>query len=152
MSDETGEESAAAPKNRRRRVALGATVSIVVVLAGLMLLLVFPTRAWIAQRREEASIRHRLALISEQNNRLQQQVDALHTPTEIARVAREQYHLVLPGEQAVAVLPSPTPNVLPAQWPYDLVRSIVEARAVPPPPPAADTAPVTTSAPSPTPG
>ena len=78
-----------------------------VVLAGITLLAVFPARTYFAQRQDLAAAAERVEVLSEQNTELGAQVKRLHTDAEIERLAREQYDLVKPGEEAFAILPAP---------------------------------------------
>ncbi len=84
-------------------------VSVAVV--GLLFLAVFPTRTYLAQRRDLSATERRLAVLSKQNKELSQRVDRLNTDAEIERLAREQYNLVRPGEEAYAILPPAAPSV-----------------------------------------
>jgi hypothetical protein len=77
------------------------------VLVAVLGLFVFPTRSYLDQRRELSSTEQRIRILAAQNAALSAQVDKLHTDAEIERIAREQYHLVKPGEQAFAILPAP---------------------------------------------
>lgn len=79
-----------------------------VVLSAAALVTVFPTRTYLSQRQELSAERERLSVLREQNTRLAARVKKLHTPQEIERLAREQYNLVKPGEEAYAILPSPS--------------------------------------------
>jgi cell division protein FtsB len=102
---------AAAPKVRARRRSrivipvVGSVFALAVLFVG-----VFPTRAVLAQRREVAEARSRLAGLDATNEALRDRVDALGTDAEIERIAREQYNLVFPGEEAYALLPAPEPT------------------------------------------
>ena len=77
-----------------------------VVLVGALFLAVFPTRTWLDQRRQRRAVAERVAVLEEQNRRLATRIETLHTDTEIERLAREQYNLVRPGEEAYALLPA----------------------------------------------
>lgn len=88
-----------------------------VVLVGLLFLFVFPTRTYLAQRRGMDAAHQRVKVLSQQNRELAAQVKRLNTDSEIERIAREQYNLVRPGEEAYAILPAPqpvTPTTAPA--------------------------------------
>jgi cell division protein FtsB len=108
------------PRAQRRR--LGRTLGLVGGGAGLLVVLVvgvFPTRSLLAQRDDLATTQQRLAILREQNDRLEDQLERLSTPEEIERIAREQYNLVRPGEEAYSVLPAPLPALeLPDLWPF----------------------------------
>lgn len=88
-----------------KRAAWPFMVSVVVV--GLLFLAVFPTRTYLAQRRKLVATEARAQVLSEQNARLASRVRTLNTDKEIERLAREQYSLVRPGEEAYAILPAP---------------------------------------------
>jgi cell division protein FtsB len=87
----------------RRAVWLVLTL---VVLIGVLFVAVFPTRTWLAQRQEMSSATEQLCVLDEQNDLLEQRVSTLQSDDEIERLAREQYNLVKPGEEAYALLPS----------------------------------------------
>ena len=90
---------------RRRAWLLVASV----VLVGVLFLAVFPTRTYLSQRRDLARTEQRLSVLSRQNGELSARVARLNTDAEIERLAREQYNLVRPGEEAYAILPPPGP-------------------------------------------
>jgi cell division protein FtsB len=99
------------PKLRRAwPVVLGVT------LIGVLFLAVFPTRTWLDQRSDRAAVTRRMKVLSSENRRLEKRVDRLHTDAEIERLAREQYNLVRPGEEAYALLPAPDPAPTAAHW------------------------------------
>jgi cell division protein FtsB len=132
--------------HRRRRILAAVWVSAVVVAAGLLLLLVLPTRAWLAQRNDIASAEQKLSVIATENVKLQARLKALQTPEEIERVAREQYNLSSDGEQVFSVLPAPSLINLPTGWPYTLVNEIVAVQAAAAP---ASSAPTTVASTAP---
>ena len=90
-----------------RRSVWPLLVALVVV--GVLFLLVFPARTYVAQRRSLAAAEHRLHVLSAENRALDQRVTKLQDDSEIERIAREQYGLVRPGEEAYAILPAPPP-------------------------------------------
>jgi cell division protein FtsB len=81
--------------------------TLVVVLAGITLLAVFPARTYFAQRQNLAAAGERVDVLTKENGELSDRVKRLHTDEEIERLAREQYDLVKPGEEAYAILPAP---------------------------------------------
>jgi cell division protein FtsB len=105
---------------RRRRV--GRTIGLVgggACVVGVLALGVFPTTDFLDQRADLGATDQQLDILREQNEALEQRIDALSTPEEIERLAREQYNLVHPGEEAYSVLPAPLPPVaLPSVWPF----------------------------------
>jgi cell division protein FtsB len=89
-----------------------------VALVGILFLFVFPTRTYLAQRRGLDSARGRVAVLHDQNRELAARVKKLNTDAEIERLARDQYNLVRPGEEAYAILPAPQaspPTTVPAK-------------------------------------
>ena len=120
MSDRPRPPARPQPRARRRRI--GRAVGIVggcVALAVVLGVGVFPTRAFVDQRRDMAEAQERLTVLREQNEALEARMEALSTPEEIERLAREQYNLVRPGEEAYSVLPAPLPPLeLPTLWPF----------------------------------
>lgn len=78
-------------------------VLLLVALAG-VLTYVLPFRQIIAQRRAVELSERKLAVLQEENARLEAEAAALHTPTEVERIAREDYGLVRPGEVAYVVV------------------------------------------------
>ncbi|MDP8986810.1 MAG: septum formation initiator family protein [Actinomycetota bacterium] len=96
---------------RRRRpltLALAAVTAVVVLFAT-----VFPTRTFLAQRSAVGAAEERLTVLTEQNQLLEERARLLEDDAEIERLAREEYHLVRPGEKAYAVLPPSAPPAPP---------------------------------------
>jgi cell division protein FtsB len=87
---------------RRALVPLVASVASV----GFLFVAVVPTRTWLAQRQAIRSAEVGLQVLSEQNRELTSRAAELRTDAEIERLAREQYNLVRPGEEAYAILPA----------------------------------------------
>lgn len=81
---------------------LGAAALVVFLVAA-----VFPTRTYLHQRDEIAAAERKLEVLTAENEKLGDRVEQLHTDSEIERLAREQYNLVRPGEEAYAILPGP---------------------------------------------
>jgi cell division protein FtsB len=98
--------SAAAARPRSWGGSARVAIIILIIIA-ILFLFVFPTRSFLAQRREVNDARHDLEVMQEQNHRLAEEATRLKTPAEIERMAREQYHYVYPGERAFAVIPAP---------------------------------------------
>ena len=93
---------------RRLTLALVALASVVVLFTT-----VFPTRTFLAQRAAVGAAEEQLTVLSEQNRLLEQRARLLQDDAEIERLAREEYHLVRPGEKAYALLPPPAPPAPP---------------------------------------
>ena len=85
-----------------------ARVAVIALLAvSFLVLFVFPTRSFIAQRGQIADARRDLEVIREQNARLEEELARLSDPEEIEALARSQHQMVYPGEQAYSVIPAP---------------------------------------------
>ena len=88
-------------------------------LCGVLAFAVFPTSTYLDQRSATTEAEERLAVLRDQNDAYEARIERLRTVEEIERLAREQYNLVFPGEEAYAVLPAPLPELhLPVLWPF----------------------------------
>lgn len=96
---------------RLRRTVWVAAVTVVVV--GVLFVTVFPTRTFLAQRASVSAATEQLEVLGQQNRLLEERARLLNDDAEIERLAREQYHLVKPGERAYALLPPPAPPAPP---------------------------------------
>ncbi len=86
-------------KSRRGGLlAVMLLVGLAIVLAG-----VFPFRQLIAQERLVDNTRAKLEALVEENELLQEQIDAVQSPAELERIAREQYGMARPGETTYVV-------------------------------------------------
>ena len=91
-----------------RRVAMDGPARITVaslVFVAMMFLFVFPTRAYLGQRRQVNAARHAYEDLRAQNDQLGREAQRLQTDAEIERLARSQFNMVFPGEQAYNVVP-----------------------------------------------
>lgn len=95
---------------RRPIVLLGPAVLLVVALA--LATNVLPLRQIVAQRQEIVATQERLDAIVAENTALESRVEALQTPLEVERLAREELGYVRPGEDAYVVM-DPTPGESP---------------------------------------
>lgn len=86
-----------------------------VVLVGVAFVTVFPTGTYLHQRQSLTQVQAQLAQLRRQDRALSEQAAQLDTNAEIARLARQDYGLVLPGQEAYAILPRPAH--LPARAP-----------------------------------
>ena len=103
------ERHSAVAARRARRVAMDrpARISVVsLVLVAMMFLFVFPTRSYLAQQRQVRNARHAVSVLHAQNAQLATEAKRLQTPEEIERLARSQFNMVFPGEQAYNVVPA----------------------------------------------
>ena len=103
---------------------VGGAILVVFLVAG-----VFPTRTYLHQRDAIAAEEAKVAVLSAENEKLTVKVDRLHTDAEIERLAREQYNLVRPGEEAYAILPGPADPK--PETPADLPPPVVLEEAEP---------------------
>jgi cell division protein FtsB len=91
----------------RRWGSRGRVALIALGVAAILFVFVFPTRSYLAQRRQVSAAAHDVAVLREQNKKLQVAAERLQSPDEIERIAREQFNMVFPGEQVYKVLPAP---------------------------------------------
>ena len=110
-------------------------IAVTLVLLILLFVGVFPTRTWMKQQQSISKAEEQLRVLEEQNVLLEERIAALHDDAEIERLAREQYNLVRPGEEAYAVLPpAGSPDAAPdaaveaadAEDDRSLVESVVD--------------------------
>ncbi len=103
--------------HRGRRIAVGLVVSAVLVV--FLLVAVFPTRTWLAQRDETEAREQDLARIRSEQEAYEDRIEELDDPEEIEQLAREEHGLVQPGEEAFRVFPTAVAPVdLPETWPF----------------------------------
>jgi cell division protein FtsB len=86
---------------RRRRFLLGGGALLSLVILGAW----FPANALYHQHSSLASAEAQLNVLHQQDAALAQERKNLNDASEISRIAREQYQLVSPGQQAFEVLP-----------------------------------------------
>ena len=77
------------------------------VVAGILFTFANPARTWYDQRQEIAAAIERNEVLDQQNRQLQARADLLLTDAEVERLARAEYGLVKPGEEAFGILPAP---------------------------------------------
>lgn len=94
---------------------------VVLVVAGILFTFANPARTWLDQQEEIAAARDRTAVLDKQSRDLEARAALLGTDAEVERIAREQYGLVRPGEEAFVILPSaeaaPAPSIVPLPAP-----------------------------------
>ena len=88
------------PDRRWRRLAVIA----------MLFLFVFPTRSYLAQQQQVRSARHAVAVLKVQNEQLEAAGRGAAHPGRDRTARREQFNMVLPGEQAYTVLASRGPT------------------------------------------
>jgi cell division protein FtsB len=87
---------------RAVRVLLAA-----VAVGGVVFLFVLPGRIWLAQQRNTAAAERQQAALARENAALTKRVAQLQNTAYVEQIARQQYGLVMPGEQAYDILPPP---------------------------------------------
>ena len=90
------------------------------VVVGILFTFANPARTWYDQRQDIAAARERNVVLDQQSRQLQARAEKLATDDEVERLARSDYGLVKPGEEAFGILPTPGSG---------------PPRAQPPPPP-----------------
>jgi hypothetical protein len=117
--DDGADEEHDAPSALRRAGRLLGLAGGGAVVLGALAIGLFPTSTFLDQRAATAEAQERLSVLRAQNASYEDRIEALETSEEIERLAREQYNLAYPGEEAYAVLPAPLPPLdLPAVWPF----------------------------------
>ena len=82
---------------------------VAVTVAGILFLFVLPGRTWLAQSRAMAEAQRQQIALSKENAALTTQVSLLQSSAYIEQVAKAQYGLIMPGEQAYGILPPTAP-------------------------------------------
>lgn len=82
---------------------------VALVVGGILFLFVLPGRIWLAQGRAATVAHHQDTSLTRENAALAKRVAQLRSPAYIEQLARQEFGLVLPGEQAYALLPPTTP-------------------------------------------
>jgi cell division protein FtsB len=97
-----------------RRLVWAALLT--VVLIGLVFLFVLPGRTLLGQERSIARNHQRISVLNQENAKLQDRIKQLQNPAQIEQIARQEFGLVLPGQQAYAIIPttSSTTTTLPS--------------------------------------
>ena len=86
---------------KRRGLLIPAFLVIVLVVAAVD---VFPVRQLISQNRERDEVEARLAEVRAENAQLEREIEALHSPAAIERIARADFGYVRPGEVSYVVI------------------------------------------------
>jgi cell division protein FtsB len=86
---------------RRRWLLVGGLATVAVLFVA-----VFPARTYLDQRHQRNEVVAQLKTTDAKNKALEQRIRTLNTDAEVERLAREQYNLVRPGEEAYAILPT----------------------------------------------
>jgi cell division protein FtsB len=122
------------PKTAVPRAVLLQRLGIVTfVVAAAVALLLVPARGYMAQRHEISAHRAELTDLQRQNQELTLRRDRLDDPSEIQRIARRDYGLVLEGEESYSILPPASAGlVLPRAWPFGLVQEPLEQATLAP--------------------
>lgn len=90
-----------------------AVLLAVLTLVGVLFLAGFPARAYLAQRHDRQRLASYVSSLTSRNRALDERVHRLGTDEEIERLAREQYGLVRPGEEAFVIVPDSSPGGAP---------------------------------------
>ena len=90
-------------RGARARIALVA-----LALVAILFVFVFPTRSYLAQRRQVQDEQHKVDVLREQNDKLQAEAIRLQSRAVQEQMAREDFHRVYPGEQVYDIVPGVT--------------------------------------------
>ena len=98
---------------------LGYASIIAISLLSLMLLGIIPVQEWFEVRDTKNDLLLELSEIEELNESYRVSIDALKTDDEIERIARSEYNLVKPHEEAYYVIPISSEDIeIPGIWPF----------------------------------
>jgi hypothetical protein len=109
--------------------AFAAPIVVIAIVGLVVTFFVVPVRTWITQRDLLDSRTSQYGAYEEVNDALQDEVDALSSPTGLRQAVRSQLGYLLPNERRIPLLAQPdAPVMLPDRWPYTLVAGIVQLR------------------------
>ena len=115
-------------QRRTNRLALGV-FAMLIVGALVASVFVLPIQSWMRQNDQLKVRQDELATLNAANDQIQAENDRLQTNEGVKEAAREEIAYVDQGEHRISVVGiDPTPQILPAGWPYDQVTRIVELR------------------------
>ena len=87
---------------------------VAVTVGGILFLFILPGRTWLAQGRAASAAQRQHAALSKENAALATRVAQLQSSAYIEQIARQQYGLIMPGEQAYGILlPAASPTTVP---------------------------------------
>ena len=89
----------------RARIALAA-----LAVVAILFVFVFPSRSYLAQRRQVQNEQHKVDVLREQNDKLQAEAIRLQSRAVQEQMAREDFHRVYPGEQVYDIVPGERPT------------------------------------------
>lgn len=88
-----------------RRTRWGIVLPVLLLVALTVVLTnVFPFRQILAQRQQVAIASEQLAVLEQENARLRTEAEALSSPTEIERIARDDFGLVREGDTSYVIV------------------------------------------------
>ncbi len=102
-------------------LAVALSLAAVVVL----FVAVYPTQALLDQQEETKETAADLQAVENENLQLEERVAELQTDAAIEQLARDEYGLVYPGEEAYAILPGDGPTY-PRLWPFTQLPGTAE--------------------------
>ncbi len=95
-----------------RRAVWGLLVAVVV--GGILFLFVLPGRTWLDQGKAMSKAQHQIQVLSQENQELAKRSSQLQSSAYVAQIARQEYGLIMPNEQAYGiVLPTATTTTVP---------------------------------------
>jgi cell division protein FtsB len=105
-------------KVRARRRAIGGLI-VTVLLVAVLLFAVFPTRSWLAQRKETSAAEQELADLKAERATTEASKEKMKTKAYIEQRAKLELDFIYPGEEPYNILPAATdPIGLPEGWPF----------------------------------
>jgi hypothetical protein len=116
--------------NRRLRIA-ARPVGVVMVVALVVMLFVFPVRTWLNQREMLAERRAEYAAYEDIVENLQDQITYLQSEQGLRDAIRTQLGFLAPDERRVPLMAAPELSAaFPERWPYTIVSSMMLVRTL----------------------
>jgi len=105
----TGAAVSTHARARRRTQFTPRAAMLALVVTALLFYLVVPIRTYVSQRDRLDRLQRQTQVLAQQNAKLEQQVNQLHDPAYIERIARECLGMVKKGEIGFIVVPRSGP-------------------------------------------
>jgi cell division protein FtsB len=117
VSESAGRRTSTENVKAARRLILPLLIAVVIV--GVIFVAVYPAQTYLRQQDDLEAKRVSLEQLRIHNDELEDRAESLQDPAALELMAREQYGLVNPGEEAYGIVPAEEERVvLPDSWPF----------------------------------
>lgn len=124
QTNSVDQENQEQKQSRAAKFLVNTAIPLVIALAVFAVLarFMYPLSTLSDQKAEQIQSQQELQALENEAQQLKLAIARLDTDVEIERVARHEFNLVYPGEEAYGLLPAPQePLVLPKSWPFNML-------------------------------